>query len=136
MSPRNYYGYANYDFAHYETNIGTARLDHEFTEALSLRQTVRFASYKRQSESTIPSLASIDANGNPITITTPPSVLLVTRNHDTNRSRDNDDTALISQTELVWKPQRRNVAHTVLTGIELAREKLDRRNYLLDANRQ
>lgn len=134
VSPRNYYGYANYDFAHYETNIGTARLDHEFDETLSLRETLRWASYKRQSESTIPSLSPTDANGNPVTVDTPLSLLLVRRNHDTNRSRDNDDTALISQTELVWTPRTGDVGHTVLAGLELAREKLDRRNYLLDAD--
>ena len=134
VSPRNYYGYANYDFAHYETNIGTARLEHEFDETLSLRQTLRWASYKRQSESTIPSLSPIDANGDPLTVDTPLSLLLVRRNHDTNRSRDNDDTALISQTEVVWKPRTGDVEHTVLAGLELAREKLDRRNYQLDAD--
>src|SRR5581483_12257594 len=40
----------------------------------------------------------------------------------------------ISQTELVWTPSTGNVEHTVLAGLELAREKLDRRNYQLDAN--
>jgi len=134
VSPRNDYGYANYDFAHYETNIGTARLDHEVSESLSLRATVRWASYKRQSESTIPSLSPIDANGNPVTASTPLSLLLVTRNHDTNRTRDNDDAALIGQTELVWKPRTGVVEHTVLAGLEVAQEKLDRRNYQLDAN--
>jgi catecholate siderophore receptor len=134
VSPRNYYGYANYDFARYQTNIGTARLQHEFNEALSFRETLRWASYKKQSESTIPSLSPLDANGRPISTSTPLDLLLVTRNHDTNRSRDNDDTALISQTELVWTPRTGDVAHTILAGLELAQEKLDRRNYILDAN--
>jgi catecholate siderophore receptor len=134
VSPRNYYGYANHDFAHYETNIGTARLDHQFDDTLSVRQTLRWARYRRQSESTIPSLSPIDANGNRVTIDTPLSLLLVTRNHDTNRSRDNDDTALISQTEVVWTPRTGDVEHTMLAGLEIAREKLDRRNYQLDAD--
>jgi len=134
VSPRKYYGYENYDYAHYETNIGTARLDHEFSETLTLRNVLRWASYKRQSESTIPSLTATDANGNPVTTETPLELLLVTRNHDTNRTRDNDDTALINQTELTWTPTTGNVGHTVLAGLELAREKLDRLNYALDAD--
>jgi catecholate siderophore receptor len=134
VSPRTYYGYEHHDFAHYETSIGTARLDHEFSDALSLRNTLRWAGYKRQSESTIPSLAANDANGNPVTASTPLDLLMVTRNHDTNRSRDNDDTALINQTELTWKPRVGNVGHTVLAGLEIARESLRRRNYILDAN--
>ena len=31
MSPRNYYGYANHDYADHETNIGDLRIDHRFT---------------------------------------------------------------------------------------------------------
>jgi catecholate siderophore receptor len=134
IPPTNYYGYADRDFAHYETNISTARVDHQFSETLSLRNTLRFASYKRQSESTIPSIAPLDANGDAVTAKTPASLLRVSRNHDTNRSRDNDDTALINQTELTWKARSGPVRHQVLAGLELARERLDRRNYALDAD--
>jgi catecholate siderophore receptor len=134
VSPRNYYGYEKHDFAHYETHIATARVEHQITDSLTFRDTQRWANYKRQSESTIPTLAPNDANGNPVTAFTPESLLLVTRNHDTNRSRDNDDTALVNQAELIWKVETANVRHTVLAGLELARERLDRRNYALDAN--
>ena len=32
MSPRNYYGFANYDYAHYETQHRDLRIDHQFSE--------------------------------------------------------------------------------------------------------
>jgi len=134
VSPENYYGYANYDFADYETHIGTVKLEHQFANNLSLRNTLRLANYKRESESTIATLAATDANGAPITQTTPLSLLRVTRNHDSGRTRDNDDTAAINQTELIWKTKTDSVGHTVLGGLELAHERLDRRNYILDAN--
>ncbi len=134
VSPRTYYGYEKHDFAHYETHIATARLEQQWSDELTFRDTLRWASYQRRSESTIPTLAPTDANGDPVTASTPTSLLLVTRNHDTNRSRDNDDTALINQAELVWKVETANVRHTVLAGLELARERLDRRNFALDAN--
>jgi len=134
VSPRNYYGYEQHDFAHYETHIATARLEHQLTDELTFRDTMRWASFRRQSESTISTLAPNDADGNPVTASTPASLLLVTRNHDTNRSRDNDDTALINQAELVWKVEAAAVRHTVLAGLELARERLDRRNFALDAD--
>jgi catecholate siderophore receptor len=133
-SPKNYYGYANHDFANYETHIATLRLDHQFSNDVSLRNTLRWANYKRQSESTIPSIFGTDANGAPVTPSTPPSLLLVNRAHDSGRTRDNDDIALINQTEVTWKLTTGAVKHTVLTGLELAHEKLDRRNYVLDAN--
>ncbi len=102
ISPRNYYGYEKYDYAHYETNIADLRLDHQFSSSLALNSTLRWAKYQRQSESTIPSLNATDLQGNPVTTATPLDLLRVTRNHDTNRTKDNDDDALISQTELVW----------------------------------
>ena len=134
VSPRKYYGYAGYDFAHYRTSIATARLEHRFGDTVSLRETLRYATYERQSESTIPALAPLDANGRPVTASTPLHLLLVTRNHDTNRTRDNDDSALVSQTELVWTPRTGAVGHTLLAGLELAQERLNRRNYILDAS--
>ncbi|HEY8245592.1 MAG TPA: TonB-dependent siderophore receptor [Casimicrobiaceae bacterium] len=134
VSPRKYYGYEKHDFAHYETNIVDLRVDHQFSGTLSLDSTLRYARYERQSESTIPSLAALDANGNPVTRETPHELLRVNRNHDTGRTKDNDDDALISQTEIVWKPVTGTVRHVVLGGLELARERIDRVNYALDAN--
>ena len=134
VSPENFYGYANYDFADYETHIGTLKIDHRFSDTLSLRNTLRVSNYKRASESTIATLSGTDANGAVVTGGTPLSLLLVTRNHDSGRTRDNDDEALINQTELTWKAGTGGISHTVLGGLELASEKLDRRNYILDAN--
>ena len=62
------------------------------------------------------------------------SLLLVTRNHDTNRTRDNADDTLINQTDLTWKFEAGGMKHTLLTGLELSRERLNRWNYALDAN--
>jgi catecholate siderophore receptor len=134
VSPKNYYGYANHDYADYETNIVNFKLDHQFSDKLSLRNTLRWASYKRESESTIATLATTDANGAAVTRSTPLSLLMVMRNHDSGRTRDNDDTALINQTELTWKVSSGAVKHTILGGLELAHERLDRRNYIMDAD--
>ena len=134
VSPRNYYGYASSDFAHHQTNIATARVEHRLAEDIKVRDVLRWANYKRQVEATIPSLSGTDRNGQPVTAATPLEDLLVIRNHDTNRTRDNDDHALINQTDVTWKVAASGIKHTVLGGLELAREKLDRWNYTLDAN--
>jgi catecholate siderophore receptor len=134
ISPRNYYGYERYDYAHYETNIADLRIDHQVSASLALNSTLRWAKYQRQSESTIPSLNATDLAGNPVTTATPLDLLRVTRNHDTNRTKDNDDDALISQTELVWSAATGSVSHLVLGGLELAVERLVRTNYALDAD--
>lgn len=134
VSPENYYGYANLDYSNHETNITSAKVDWRIDKNLTLRNVTRFASYKRQLEATISTLSATDINGAPVTPNTPLELLRVQRNHDGGRTRDSDDTALINQTDLTWKLQAGTMKHTVLTGLELAREKLDRINYALDAN--
>ena len=127
-----YYGFANYDFTEWETNVATLRVDHRFSEALSVRNTTRWANYQREMEATIATLNAKDANGNAVTPATPHSLLLANRIH--NKARDNDDTVLINQTDLTWKLETGAVKHTVLTGLELAKEKLDRVSYNFDAD--
>ncbi len=135
VSPRTYYGFANNDFSNYQTSIATAKIEHQFSNTLSLRNVTRWATYKRQMEATITEgIRPLDANGNPVTAATPLSLIQVTRNHDTNRSRDNDDDALINQTEVTWNTTTGTIKHTVLGGLELGRERLDRQNNRLDAN--
>ena len=51
------------------------------------------------------------------------------RNHDSGRTRDNDDGLLINQTELTWRAVTGAVKHTFLGGTEIGRERLDRNNY-------
>src|SRR5262249_3298039 len=65
VSARTYYGFANNDFADYETNIFTLRVDHRFNDLVSVRNTFRAANYKRQSESTI-SQTLVDSTGAPL----------------------------------------------------------------------
>jgi catecholate siderophore receptor len=130
----NYYGFANHDFADHETQIGTFRIDHRFSDALSLRNTTRVAKYKRQMEATIADIVSPDANGVTYTPSSPLDQVLVRRRHDGGRTRDNDDDSFINQTDLTWKTMAGRVKHTVLTGMELSRERLHRWNYTLDAD--
>jgi catecholate siderophore receptor len=134
ISPRNYYGYANHDFTDHQTQIGTLRVDHRVGRDFTLRNVTRYAQYERQLEATISTLRNTDRDGAPLTPATPIEDLMVTRNHDGNRTRDNDDRAFINQTDVTWKLATGRVKHTVIGGLELAREKLDRWNYVLDAD--
>ena len=134
VSPRSYYGYAAHDYTDHDTQIGTLRIDHRIGRNVTLRNVTRYARYERQLEATIPSLRNTDRNGLPITAATPLEDLMVNRNHDGNRTRDNEDTAFVNQTDVTWKLATGGIRHTVLGGLEVAREKLDRWNYLLDAD--
>ena len=134
VSPSMYYGYSKYDYTHHETQIGTLRIDHRMGRDLTLRNVTRYAQYERQLEATISTLRNTDRNGNPLTVSTPIEDLMVTRNHDGNRTRDNQDTAFVNQTDVTWKLATGGIKHTVIGGVEIAREKLDRWNYILDAD--
>jgi catecholate siderophore receptor len=134
VSARTYYGYANHDYTDHETTWTTVVWKQRLARDLSMHYSLRGANYKRDLEATISTLAPTDANGNPVTTTTPLELLRVNRNHDGGRTRSNDDNTLISQMEVVWNTTTDAVKHTVLMGIEQAREKLDRWNYILDAD--
>ncbi len=135
VSPENYYGYANHDFADYETHIGDVHARPSLQQHAELAQHAAL----RQLQARI---GVDDRDALPRRRRTERRsrrrrrcrLLLVTRNHDSGRTRDNDDTAFINQTELTWRAATGTVRHTVLGGLELASERLDRRNYMLDAN--
>ena len=122
----NYYGFANYDFTDWQTHIATFRVDHKFSDAVSLRNTLRYGNYKRQMEATI-AQSLVTADNKAITSSTPLDQIYASRAH--TKARDNDDKILINQTELTWKVETGAVKHTVLTGLELGDEKLNRWNY-------
>lgn len=134
ISPENYYGYANHDYANHTTHIATAKVEHRVNRDVTVRNVLRYARYERSVEATIATLFNTDRLGRPVTAATPLEDLLVRRAHDTGRTRDNDDDALVNQTDVTWKLATGGVKHTVLAGLELAREKLARWNYALDAN--
>ena len=134
VSPEAYYGYANHDYAHHTTNITTAKLEWRIDRNLTLRNVTRLAKYERSVEATISTLSGTDLHGAPVSSSTPLELLAVTRRHDSGRTRDNDDDAIINQTDVTWKVQAGGMKHTVLTGVELARERLDRTSFILDAD--
>jgi catecholate siderophore receptor len=123
VSVHEYFGLAKYDFTHLDTQMATATIDHHFDNTLSLRETLRWARYRRDMEATI-AQSLTDLAGQPVTATTPLDQMLAVRNH--NKARDNDDTSLVSQTELTWRVDAGDVRHTVLGGVELGQEKFDR----------
>jgi catecholate siderophore receptor len=134
VSPRKYYGFENHDYTEHETNIFTGRIDHRFNDTVSIHNTLRIAKFRRELEATIATLRNTDINGAPVTAGTPQSLLVVTRNHDGGRTRDNDDDTIFNQTDLTWKFKTGTTRHTMITGMEIARERINRLNYILDAN--
>ena len=127
-----YYGFANYDFTNWYTNIATLNVQWRVNEALSVRNATRWASYTRNMQASVGTLNTATLSGAPVTSATPYDQLAATLTH--NKARDNDDRVFINQTDVTWTVATGAIKHTVTGGLDLARERLDRRNYAFDGN--
>lgn len=103
----NFYGLVDRDFEDIEADIGTVSLTHDFEDGISLRNQLRYGRVTRDSVSSQPSFT-----GGLV----PPQV---TRSPKT---RDSLDTILVNQTDLTFEFDTEGLQHTLVTGIELARE--------------
>jgi catecholate siderophore receptor len=102
----NFYGLTGRDYEKTQTGLATAEIQHEWNEAVSLRSLVRHGRSRRDSVITAPRFAS-------------------TTSTDLNRqlqSRDLTDTILAQQNDLTVLFDTGSLAHSLVTGIEVARE--------------
>jgi catecholate siderophore receptor len=113
----NFYGLVNEDYERTLLNVFTARLDHRFSDQLSLRNTLRYSRTEREAAVTTLSLV-----GTP-TPSTPLSAITVSRG--TRPARDTEEGILINQTELTARFVALGVKHIVSTGMEVAHETFD-----------
>lgn len=113
----NFYGLKSRDKQQTSADIGTVRLEHRFSDALSLRNQTRYGVTTNDYITTLPSL-----NGAP--------AAEVLRN---TRSRDETSTILANQTDLTSKFSTGDVGHTLVTGVELSRETFENRGRTIGA---
>ncbi len=111
-----FYGLADHDFFRTTVHIATLRLDHTVSEAVRLRNTLRWASYHLEQEAVAPRIA-----GAP-TPDTPLQAIMVNRGIV---ARDRTDDILGNQTDVVVTFDTWGLGHTLTTGVELARETTD-----------
>jgi catecholate siderophore receptor len=77
----NYYGFRD-DYMHTLTDVGTFKLEHDFSDAITLQNQARYARYSRDFRFTEPLIAAT------VPLTTPLSAVPVNRNDNTGRSVD------------------------------------------------
>ncbi len=111
-----FYGLADHDFFRTTVHIATLRLDHTVSEAVRLRNTLRWASYHLEQEAVAPRIA-----GAP-TPDTPLQAIMVNRGIV---ARDRTDDILGNQTDVVVTFDTWGLGHTLTTGVDLARETTD-----------
>jgi catecholate siderophore receptor len=103
----NFYGLRSRDYENTLTDTATAKGEHDFSGALSLRTLVRYGRTNRDSLITAP---RFESNAN-----------TAIRRTDW-KSRDQADAILASQTDVTSRFATASLRHTVVTGVELARE--------------
>ena len=111
---KNFYGLTDEDYERVLLNIFTVRLDHRFSDQLSLRTTLRYSNTDRRAVVT----TGLGIIGTP-TPSTPLAAITVTRNRP---GRDTEEGILASQTDLTVRFVALGFKHTLVTGLEVARE--------------
>lgn len=120
--PRDRFYGLNSDFEKTQTDILTAKLTHRFSDDLVLSNQLRFNRFWRDVSPTAPRIPGITPS-NP--------VMDSSRINRSKPMRDGIDWSWNNQTDLISKFDTGSVRHTLLTGVELSKEKSDTSRYAL-----
>lgn len=107
----NYYGTESRDYEYINTHMLTGKIEYDINDDMSIRNQIRYGNSKRDSIITAPRFVTNSPN-------------LITRQL---QSRDQVDTILNNQTDLTSKFETGFMEHTLITGVEYARENSDNR---------
>jgi catecholate siderophore receptor len=119
VDTENFYGIPGRDYEHDDVHIGTIRLEHDVSESIRFRSTLRFALIERGSLVSIPAIV-----GTPGSL--PLSAIQVSR---TGTQRSQVDTSVLNTTEVIAKFDTWGFKHTLVTGFDASRENSDVRRY-------
>lgn len=105
----NWYGFRDLNTEETRADIGTFKIEHDFGDTATLRNQTRYGRNERYSIVTPPRdprIAQNDVRVNPT-------------------GRDSENTGWINQTDLTLRFGSDDVRHTIVTGLEIARENFD-----------
>jgi catecholate siderophore receptor len=122
VNRKNFYGLIARDFEKDQVHIGTFKGEQAIGDDIRLRNTLRFAYYKRNSIVSNLALVGTPAPGTPLD---------TLRVNPAGAAREEEDTALINVTDGIFKFDTWGFKHTLVAGLELGRETSDvtRRNF-------
>jgi catecholate siderophore receptor len=111
-----YYGFKDGNFLKTNADIGTIRVEHDFSPHVSMRNQVRYASYGRDAR-----ITEAKTTGT-LTLATPLDSIQVTRNQI---SVSSTETFLDDQADVSIHFETGKLRHTVVAGVEAGRETSD-----------
>ncbi len=116
----NYYGLLNYDRTQTTVDIASARLEHRFSDHVSLIDSVRYGHYDFRYLLSAPHLDNDSTE--PPAPGTPLADILVYRDQPSSGGIEEE---FINRTDLTTRFETGGIAHTLITGIELSTESSD-----------
>ena len=110
VDPENFYGFGS-DFEEIKGTMFTARIEHDFSDAVTLRNTTRYGKLHQ---------FYVLTGVNALTVTDPnPDVWTVAR---TRQSKFQENTLLTNQTNIAWNVSTGGVDHAITGGFEFIDE--------------
>lgn len=127
VSRSNFYGFEHGDYLRTNDDIGTVRVEHDLTDAITISDQLRYTNETRNYRITEPQLDLTAASGASATTQlvkpgTPLSSLLVSRNQIYGNS---DETMLDEMLDATIKFSTGPISHKVITGFEFSHETSD-----------
>ena len=125
----NFYGYKDSDYFRTNVDIGTARIEHDFNDNISVSNQLRYGSYQRALSVTEPLITGYTAStiGNNIVPKTIPINSILVHQHTIGLT--SRETIVDNDTDVTLHFATGPVTHTVVTGIEVARQTSDPTRY-------
>jgi catecholate siderophore receptor len=114
----NYYGYSN-DYLNVVTNMGTVKIEHDFSDAVSIQNQTRYARVRNDSIISAPRFV-----GNVTTLNA------TTQAVGNRKPRLQTDKLFINQTNLTLRFGSDTVRHTTVAGLEIVDESIENRRRL------
>ncbi len=119
VARQNFYGYAEHDHFRTDVDIGTARLEHDFNDSITLASQTRYGSYRRDLRVTEPLITGYTASQDIVNPNVPLGSIKVSRHiiglNSTEGLFDHQDDA-------TFHFSTGPLEHTVVTGIEVLRQ--------------
>lgn len=125
VSRESYFGWRNLDKEEIQSNVLSAKVEHDFGSGARLQNLTR---YSRVSRDTVISASHVDVRGVPPGYYKPAG--------PQGYGRDSTTTLWINQTNLTQRFDTGALGHTLVTGFEIARETYDRTTYAYNINSQ
>jgi catecholate siderophore receptor len=116
VARNNYYGFRDANFLRTNDDIFTAKVGHDLSHGITLRNVTRYAHEGRNAQITEPQVPA------GITLATPLSSIMINRNEI---NVDSVETMLEDQLDATFKFKTGFVKHEVATGVEAVRETSD-----------